>query len=630
MPLSSKLSGVFWHGVHIAAFLSLVASVPSVGFGQAGKLKKPDQAAISKQVEVVKSTYEKELNAAATDETKAIKLVGVILSTVPATPTVEGKWALLQVAQQVAESDSGDIETAMTCVDFRGSLFDVDVVSERLAVLRGFSKPKVPATAQLFEVAGKAAYEAIDAGKYSEAKEAAEIATDVAKALVKAEKEANKEREKKKEKPTYVAESKFKDPAARLNKRVVEAKRLFEANESAIATLKTNPNDKAAQAAVGEYRCFLKADWAEGLPLLAAGSASVLAEMAQAEINGRKPADTGKLLDVADNWWDSATKGSLKESEVRADAIKRHAASLYAELLPSLKTPLDQKRARDRIADCGLVVRAVAVRLAPQLITAPFTPEQAVAAQKDWADRLAIPVTIENSLGLKLVLIPPGVFKMEDGGKTFQVTISKPFFIGQTEVTRAQWKAVMGNEPWKAGQAAPLEDGNVAAASMTWPDAAEFCKKLTQAEQTRNKVGRIGLYRLPTEAEWEYAGRAGTSSRWSFGDDDRAIRDHAWTAEDCNEKNERYIHPVAMKKPNAWGLYDVHGNVFEWCEDWFSGLAEGTDPRGPANGALKVNKGGSFSNPRALAAFTFRNRHAPNAGMDFKGFRIAASVSYTP
>jgi formylglycine-generating enzyme required for sulfatase activity len=183
---------------------------------------------------------------------------------------------------------------------------------------------------------------------------------------------------------------------------------------------------------------------------------------------------------------------------------------------------------------------------------------------------------------MKMVLIRPGKFMMGEGeglcGPKHEVAISKPFYMGVTEVTQAQYQAVMGTNPSHfQGSANPVE-------MVSWNDATDFCKKLS--EKTRQTV------RLPTEAEWEYACRAGTQTEFSFGDDPSALGDYAWRG----ENGSKTTHPVGQKKPNSWGLCDMHGNVWEWCADgWREYPGPVRDPSGPAIGkGFHVVRGGSW------------------------------------
>ena len=169
---------------------------------------------------------------------------------------------------------------------------------------------------------------------------------------------------------------------------------------------------------------------------------------------------------------------------------------------------------------------------------------------------------VTNSVDMKFVPIPRGTFTMgspfdepgrADDEKLHRVRLTKRFFMQTTEVTQRHWYAVMGNNPSifdDCGWDCPVEN-------VSWFDVLEFIARLNQLEKT-NK------YRLPTEAEWEYAARAGSRGWFCFGSEGNMFKDYAW----YKENSEGRPHPVAQKKPNAWGLYDVHGNVWEWCRDW--------------------------------------------------------------
>ncbi|MDR3175498.1 MAG: formylglycine-generating enzyme family protein [Desulfovibrio sp.] len=230
--------------------------------------------------------------------------------------------------------------------------------------------------------------------------------------------------------------------------------------------------------------------------------------------------------------------------------------------------------------------------------------------------------TCTNSIGMEFILIPAGSFTM--GAKDFEkvpigetpqhrVSISKPFYLGKYEVTQAQWTAVMGNNPSEyKGWSNPVEQ-------VSWDDIQVFIQRLNQNEgHTR--------YRLPTEAEWEYAARAGTESIYSFGDDARELGNYAWYDEDYLSSS---THPVGQKQPNAWGLYDMHGNVFEWVQDWhgkqYYSNSPGADPKGPSSGSFRVLRGGSWHHPAHSCSSTSRYCYVPDSSVEFFGFRLALS-----
>ena len=135
--------------------------------------------------------------------------------------------------------------------------------------------------------------------------------------------------------------------------------------------------------------------------------------------------------------------------------------------------------------------------------------------------------------------------------------------MGQTEVTQGQWKAIMGTEPWK-GKEHVKEGENYPASYVSWTQAGEFCQRLSKQEE---KQGR--KYRLPTEAEWEYACRAGTRTKYSFGEDEGKLSEYAWFDTNAKNAGESYAHEVGRKQANGNGLHDMHGNVSEWCSDLY-------------------------------------------------------------
>jgi formylglycine-generating enzyme required for sulfatase activity len=202
----------------------------------------------------------------------------------------------------------------------------------------------------------------------------------------------------------------------------------------------------------------------------------------------------------------------------------------------------------------------------------------------------------------------------EEDETPHQVTLTKPFSIGVFLVTNAQWKHVMGTVP-SHGQEdkGPVEQ-------VSWDNAVEFCAKLSALPAER-KAGRV--YRLPTEAEWEYACRAGATTNYSFGDDESWLGYHGWF--DGNSENQ--THAVGQKQPNPWGLYDMHGNVWEWCADWYGSYPGGsvTDPRGPNSGSDRVNRGGSWSSNALNCRSAFRFRDSPGSRYIILGFRLALS-----
>ena len=219
--------------------------------------------------------------------------------------------------------------------------------------------------------------------------------------------------------------------------------------------------------------------------------------------------------------------------------------------------------------------------------------------------------------------IPAGTFTMgspegEEGRSDHEtqhpVTISKPFYMQTTEVTQGQWKSVMDTEPWTGwffNKSYVKKGADYPATYVSWDDAVAYCEKLSEKESV--------TYRLPTEAEWEYACRAETKTTWSFGDDEASLGDYAWHDKNAWDIGEKYAHQVGLKKPNAFGLYDMHGNVYEWCHD------HKYDPTGPTSGSFRVFRGGSWYYDARRTRSAYRGR----LGADYffsLGFRLVREL----
>ncbi len=217
---------------------------------------------------------------------------------------------------------------------------------------------------------------------------------------------------------------------------------------------------------------------------------------------------------------------------------------------------------------------------------------------------------------LEMVRIEPGTFWMgspEDESDRdreeaqHRVTITRAFEIGKYEVTQALWKDIMGNSP------SQFKDcGDCPVEYVNWYDVQDFLLKLNERYPAEN-------YRLPTEAEWEYVCRAGTEGAYSGSPDTMA-----W----YKDNSDGHPHPVGQKKPNQWGLYDMHGNVWEWCSDWYGAypVGEVRDPAGPDSGLYRVNRGGSFAGGVTGCRSAGRDFDTPKDSSGIIGFRLARSL----
>ncbi|HEY0549105.1 MAG TPA: formylglycine-generating enzyme family protein [Verrucomicrobiae bacterium] len=203
-----------------------------------------------------------------------------------------------------------------------------------------------------------------------------------------------------------------------------------------------------------------------------------------------------------------------------------------------------------------------------------------------------------------MVFVPANTFTMgspnteqdrnvNEGPQT-EVTLTRGFWIGKYEVTQGEYFSVMNTNP-----SVFLGDLSRPVSSVSWPDATNYCARLTERELAAGRIPLGSHFRLPTEAEWEYAARAGTTNRFSYGNDPdySNLTNHAWFSENA----ARITFPVGQKLPNPWGLYDMSGNVWEWCQDWFGPLPGGRqiDPEGPASNPIgfKVMRGGAYDYP---------------------------------
>lgn len=234
---------------------------------------------------------------------------------------------------------------------------------------------------------------------------------------------------------------------------------------------------------------------------------------------------------------------------------------------------------------------------------------------------------LPGGIKMEFVFIPSGTFRMgsseneegrqEDEGPQHTVTISEGFYLGKYEVTQEQWSAIEKSNPSIFRHF--LESPRHPVDWVSWSDCISFIKKL-------NQLG-IGKFRLPTEAEWEYACRASSTTRYYWGNDPGydQIHNFSW----ANSRAEGKSHPVGLKPPNDWGLYDMSGNVWEWCSDWFAlyDIEDLTDPQGPDSGKRKVYRGGSwFNEPEALRCAN-RHGHPTNVKGTNSGLRLVLELN---
>jgi formylglycine-generating enzyme required for sulfatase activity len=233
-----------------------------------------------------------------------------------------------------------------------------------------------------------------------------------------------------------------------------------------------------------------------------------------------------------------------------------------------------------------------------------------------------------------MVFIHPGAFRMgspwdEEGrwageGPVTPVRISRAYWIGKYPVTQGEYLEVMGVNPSRFNEAEYGVDLRRPVERVSWHDAMAYCAALTERESQAGRIPQGVVYRLPTEAEWEYACRAWSSARFSFGDDPgyASLANYGWYADNSGGTT----HPVGEKQPNLWGLHDLHGNVFEWCSDWYESLPGRfvVDPQGPATSSIerRVTRGGSWDKEARACRAAVRWSSPPNTMFSDLGFRV--------
>ena len=239
-----------------------------------------------------------------------------------------------------------------------------------------------------------------------------------------------------------------------------------------------------------------------------------------------------------------------------------------------------------------------------------------------------------NGVKMTLKYVKAGTFTMGspssekdryDSESQHRVTLTKDYWLGETEVTQEQYKAVMGRNPsyFSKGGKYPVE-------TVSWKDAMAFCKRLTKAERANGNLPDGYEYTLPTEAQWEYACRAGTTTPFSFGSTLNYRANYDGNYPYGNVGKDRYLEctaEVGSYAPNDWGLYDMHGNVEEWCRDWYGDYPGGavTDPQGPSSGSDRVIRGGSWLNRAVECRSASRSLNGPSYRNNHNGFRVALS-----
>lgn len=559
----------------------------------------PDESAINASRRAANELFGEQFRAAKTGAAKAAVAAKMIESALKLQDGSADQYALLMIAREIA-AGAGDATTALQAADSEAQRFDVPAAKLRAETLVMTAR----AATMLAQHKAVAEVAATVVSGLSDADEI-DLALDVCNAA------------------TATAQKSRQFAIAKdLAQRAVELKKqqaAVQAYRRAVAVMEDAPTEPTANLTAGRYLCLVKGDWERGVPYLALGSDPVLKAAAVVELRGAASPD--EQIVIGDAWWDAA--GSRPDDE--QDAFRHRAGAWYRKAEPRLAGSLAGLKIKERLAEVAKLGEAassdpIQQRPGPQtppLAVAPFDPRTAKQHQATWAAHLKVPVVWANANNMSFVLIPPGEFEMEsvDVSPRHRVHITRPFYLSVTQVTQSQYARAMGANP------SFFKEDNRPVEQVSWDQAMAFCQRLSQLPE-----GRTGsrTYRLPTEAEWEHACRCGTTTKWHAGDDPAGLDRVAWYLDNSGRKT----HPVGQKEPNAWGLHDMYGNVWEWCSDWFGEYpaATATDPTGAVTGSNRVLRGGSWRGNARDCGSASRQGQTPAEQSVSVGFRVAISL----
>jgi len=426
------------------------------------RLPVPDAQSVAEARELIKKAYADDYKMAAEDPEP---LIQKLLLTVIETDDAARKYAMLLEAEQAAV-DGRVPSRAMEVVDFRADAFDIDGIGCRVERLETFLSPKTYSDttlmASLSDIALSQASESIEANMLAHAKAAAKVAATAAKKLFLVGKATRDE-------SLVVVGQEKQSQAGDLLKIITRRMDAAAAYNAALESLKAKPDDSAAKSVVGRHLCLTLNDWSGGLPLLAKGSQEDLAEVAAGELKmlADPSRETQAVFLLAGNWWDIAESRGYSEEEVVA--LKRHAGELYAGISKKLADPLESALAENRTA--------------------------VVMEQLGTSSSESLPKQVTNYVGMKMIFMRPGEFRMGAKRGEVLVAIPKPFYIGQAEVTQAQWHRVMETKPW-SGKPHVQETADADAVFITWNDAVSACKRLASQDRKRPGISDQLIYQL--------------------------------------------------------------------------------------------------------------------------------------
>jgi formylglycine-generating enzyme required for sulfatase activity/serine/threonine protein kinase len=315
----------------------------------------------------------------------------------------------------------------------------------------------------------------------------------------------------------------------------------------------------------------------------------------------------------------------------RVAIISTGAAAPDEQAAPAKKEEAQAKTAPEKASPAKANPAPVEKSPAVAVVT-PGKTERAAKDSSAFAGNRAGQIREDNGLKTMLVWIPAGSFTMgsppdrdhRQNEGPVEVTLTNGFWLTKYEVTQSEWQRVMQTTPWK-GEPYVKNADDIAASYVTWDDATAFCTRLTKDERDARRLPADWEYRLPTEAQWEYACRAGTTTPYSFGKAVSGLADNAWFTKNASNARLEHANEVGGKNGNAWGLHDMHGNVSEWCRDWYvKDLPGGADPEVTIGGPMRALRGGGWRSTAEDCRTPFRQGANPGNKNPAWGFRIAA------
>ena len=602
------------------------------------KLDVPSTEKLAAAEETVRSVFEEDYSSAKKTEEKSALAEKLLAVGADTHDDLANRYVTLRSARNVAVA-SGNVDLAFRALAVLSRSFETDVMADRVRLCVDLANEKLTA-----EESGKLMSKIVI---FRESAFRNNRFTDAVLLNQSAEKVGGtNEKEWRESNERWAALLKFSAAA-------------YQSVEKSLESLRKDSNDATANAAVGRYYCLLKGDWQTGLPFLAKGNETTLTEIAKVEV-GSANFTPSQTLSLAERWWAI----DIEMSDIEKSNVLTRAGHLYGWAL-SNATGLSKVKAEKRVEE--LSERGVIVNVSE--LGNPHGDQSHVVI-----DETLLPTVITNRIGMKLVLIPAGDFIMgsadtdPDAGRLEQpqhlARIQRPFFMGVHEVTVGEFRQFVEDTQFKTDAETDgiggwgfnlskkdaerpsnkyswrnpgfAQDDNHPVVNVSWNDATRFCEWLSSQHPGSP------IYRLPSEREWEYACRAGTATRYSWGDSGESGKNLANLADaslrgklsespeyvkgvTCVDWNDGhpFTAPIGSYPANMFGLHDMSGNVAEYCRDVFARY----NPKGGLNpNKNRVFRGGSFLRSLGLARSSARGGFAPTDRWLHIGFRVVREV----